>query len=63
MRADYRLIADVLFNQIEKTRDPAIRQGVQDAALALTDAFHDSGRHPNFDRRRFLDACGLEHAE
>ena len=59
-RRDYHLLAAALRAAAERTADPAKREGIYDAALAIADA---CGERSNFDRRKFLDACGLEHAQ
>ena len=62
-RRHYTLLANALRREIDTQRDPALRQGAQNAAIRIADEFGDCDFLGNFNRRRFLDACGLEHAE
>jgi hypothetical protein len=52
--ADLRACISLLHTEGEHAR----AYGAIDAALALADTFGEL--NPNFNRRKFLDACGLE---
>ena len=57
-RKDYVLISDVIRNTYVTLLGPKNRAGLEMLATSLADALQRD--NPQFDKKRFLAACGLE---